>query len=435
MRKTVSALFFLLSSSAQACPDLSAFYLADQSPASQSALVAALTPLMTQCLQSAEYFALVGAAQMESGDLATALESLERALLLDPGNGAAQIDYAQALYLRGQLFSALDLNRQILARTDLPPDIEALVRQRDQLWQARTRQTGFQLDALVGYDDNLNGAPDPSQIALTLSGEPIILTLNSEFQAVAGRYLNLRGGASHQRLAAGHRHNARVEIRGRMSQDSGSDLLQLQSRYEFLRPRRSSSWMGSVAAGQLFFGGSALYAASEAFVRYSQSGTKTCGRRYDLTLQHQHFHGQRTLNSLEAKLAAGVECQMAVAGLPSVLGLELGLLSNTALNSGRPGGHRRGWQVNADWQWPVSQGVLRSQMNYTRLRDQAGYSPLLASGADRWLERSYLLLQYQRPIQPGLMFLTSFYHQYQRSNIALFDTRDSSLEIGLSFAF
>jgi len=118
-----------------------------------------------------------------------------------------------------------------------------------------------------------------------------------------------------------------------------------------------------------------------------------------------------------------------------VLGLELGLLSNTALSSGRPGENRRGWQVSADWQWPVSGGLIRSQMNYTRLRDQAGYSPLLANGADRWLERSYVLLQYQRPIQPGLMFLTRFYHQYQRSNIALFDTRDSSLEIGLGFAF
>ncbi|MEY3667701.1 MAG: hypothetical protein RL572_1241 [Pseudomonadota bacterium] len=435
MRKTFSALIFLLSSSAQACPDLSAFYLAEQSPASQSALAAQLAPLMSQCLQSAEFFALIGAAQMESGDLTTALESLERALLLDPANGAAQIDYAQALYLRGQVFSALDLNRQILARTDLPAEIEALVRQRDQLWQAGTRQTGFQLETLVGYDDNLNGAPDPSQITLTLSGEPITLTLNPEFQAVSGRYLNLRGGASHQRLTAGHRHNARVEARGRMSQDSGSDLLQLQSRYEFLRPRRGSSWLASLAAGQLFFGGSALYTASEALVRYSHPGARTCGRRYDFTVQHQHFHGQRNLNSLEAKLAAGVECQVAVAGMPSVLGLELGLLSNTALSSGRPGENRRGWQVSADWQWPVSGGLIRSQMNYTRLRDQAGYSPLLANGADRWLERSYVLLQYQRPIQPGLMFLTRFYHQYQRSNIALFDTRDSSLEIGLGFAF
>ncbi len=435
MRKTVSALVFLLSSSAQACPDLSAFYLAEQGPASQSALAAQLAPLMSQCLQSAEFFALLGAAQMESGDLTTALESLERALLLDPGNGAAQIDYAQALYQQGQLFSALDLNRQILARTDLPPEIEALVRQRDQLWQARTRQTAFQLDALVGYDNNLNGAPDPSQIELTLSGEPIILTLNPEFQAIGGRYLNLRGGATYQQLGPGHRHNARVDVRGRVSQDSGSDLLQLQSRYEFFRPRRSSGLLASVAAGQLFFGGNALYAASEALLRYTRPGPHACGRRFDLTLQHQHFHGQRNLNSLEARLAAGLECQVAVAGVASVLDLELGLLSNTALSSGRPGGHRRGWQVNADWQWPVPHGIFRSQLNYTRLQDQAGYSPLLANGVDRWLERSYLLMQYQRPVQPGMTFLASFYHQYQRSNVALFDTLDSSLEFGLSFAF
>jgi hypothetical protein len=226
-----------------------------------------------------------------------------------------------------------------------------------------------------------------------------------------------------------------VDVRGRLSQDSGSDLLQLQSRYEFLRPRRNSSWLASIAAGQLFFGGNALYAASEALFRYSQPFGQACGRRFDLTLQHQHFHGQRNLNSLEARLAAGLECQVELAGIPSVLDLEFGLLSNTALSSGRPGGHRRGWQVNADWQWPVSRGLVRSQMNYTRLQDQTGYSPLLANGVDRWLERSYLLMQYQRPVQPGMTFLASFYHQYQRSNIALFDTLDSSLEFGLSFAF
>ena len=47
----------------------------------------------------------------------------------------------------------------------------------------------------------------------------------------------------------------------------------------------------------------------------------------------------------------------------------------------------------------------------------------------------YLLLQFQRPLQPGMVFLANFFHQHQRSNIELFDTLDSSLEVGLSFSF
>ena len=435
VRKSLTALVFLLPAAVQACPDLQPFYLTGQDASAQAELAARLAPLMGECLQSSEFFALYGAAQMDSGNLAGALESLERALLLDADNGAAQIDYAQALYLRGQLFSALDLNRQLLARQDLPPDIEALVRQRETLWQAQTRQLGFQLDALAGYDDNLNGAPDPSQITLTLSGEPVILTLNPEFQAISGPYLNLRAGGSYQQLAADHQHNAQLELRGRVSEDSGSDLLQLQSRYDFLKPGRSSSWQLGAAIGHLFFGGNALYTATDASARYQTRVSETCSRRYDLALQHQHFHGQRILNSLESKLAAGVDCALPVGGVQTVLGLEAGLLANTALNSGRPGADRQGWQLNADWQVPLARGLLRSQLNHTRLRDRQGYSALLDNGAERWVARSYLLVQYQRPLQPGMVLLANFYHQHQRSNIDIFDTLDSSLELGLSFSF
>jgi hypothetical protein len=38
-------------------------------------------------------------------------------------------------------------------------------------------------------------------------------------------------------------------------------------------------------------------------------------------------------------------------------------------------------------------------------------------------------------LQPGMVLLANFYHQYQRSNIDIFDTLDSSLELGLSFSF
>ena len=435
MRKTVCALVFLLPAAVQACPDLQPFYLVGQDADSQAELAAQLAPLMGECLQSSEFFALYGAAQMDAGDLAGALETLERALLLDAGNGAAQIDYAQALYLRGQLFSALDLNQQVLARQDLPPDIEALLRQRDEIWRGQTRQLSFQADALAGYDDNLNGAPDPSQITLTLSGEPVILTLNPEFQAISGPYLNLRAGGSYQQLAADHQHNAQLELRGRVSEDGSSDLLQLQTRYDFLKPRRNNSWQLSAAMGHLFFGGSALYTATDATARYQAAPGSSCGRRYDLAMQHQHFHGQSNMNSVESRLAAGLDCQVPLGARQTLLGLEASLLRNNALNSGRPGGDRQGWQVNLDWQVPAAGGLVRSQLNYTRLQDRKGYSPLLDNGADRWLERSYLLLQYQLPLQPGLVFLGNFYHQHQRSNIDIFDTLDSSLEIGLSFSF
>lgn len=426
---------------AQTCPDLTPFYMPESASSPEARIEAArelerqLAELMERCLESSEFFALYGAAQMDSGNLADALESLERALLLDAGNGAAQIDYAQALYLRGQLFSALDLNDQILARNDIPADLRNALEDRRQEWRQQTRRLGLQADALAGYDNNLNGAPDPGQITLTLSGEPVILTLNPEYRPISGPYLNLRFAGNYQQLASDHQHNALVEMRGRVSEDTGSDLLQLQSRYAYVRPYRDHSWQLNAAMGHLFFGGKALYTATDVGARYQKPVSYGCQAHTELASQHQLYHGQSNLNSLESKLSAGVECPLQLGDKNGLVGIELSLLNNTALNANRPGGDRNGWQMNLDWQFPLLRGLLTAQLNHTQLQDRDGYSELLANGADRWLRRSYLLLQYRQPLHQDMALLVNLYQQHQSSNIKLFESTDRTLEIGISMAF
>jgi tetratricopeptide (TPR) repeat protein len=435
MRWTILSISLLAPLSAQACPDLSAFYLYGEDVESQKALGADLAPLMNECLRSSEYFALYGAAQMETGDLAEALELLERALLLDANNGAALIDYAQALYLRGQLFSALDLNSQIRARADVPENIAQLLEQREQQWRSQTRQHGFQADVLAGYDNNLNGAPDPGQITLTLSGEPVILTLNPEYQPVSGPYLNLRVGGQFRQLAADHQHNASAEMRGRVSEDTSSDLVQIETRYNYTRPRRDHAWQFGAALSHLFFGGSALYSAAEGNISYQRTYSEACTQAFDFASQYQLYEGQSSLNSIESKLGSGLNCSLQVLGKPIAVGFELSLLNNTAVNSGRPGGDRNGWQFNAEWQIPAYRGLISSQINHTELRDTQGYSELLDNGAERWLKRTYLLVQYRQLLYPSMAFIVNAYHQHQSSNIELFDSLDSTLEVGISISF
>jgi tetratricopeptide (TPR) repeat protein len=435
MRWSLLSISLLLPLSAQACPDLASFYQYGEDAESQQALEVALAPLMGECLRSSEYFALYGAVIMETGDLAESLELLERALLLDANNGAALIDYAQALYLRGQLFSALDLNGQLRAREDLPENIRSLIEQRERQWRAQTRQHGFGVDVLAGYDNNLNGAPDPSQITLTLSGEPVILTLNPEYQPISGPYLNLRAGGQFRQLAADHQHNVSAEMRGRVSEDTGSDLVQVESRYTYLRPKRDHAWQVGAAMSHLFFGGNALYSALEGNIRYQHIVSPNCNRHYGLATQYQNYNDQSSLNSIESKLGVGLDCSTELAGRPSAFGFELSLLNNTAFNSGRSGGDRNGWQFNLQWQYPILKGVLNSQINHTELRDTAGYSALLDNGSERWLKRSYALIQYRQSIYESMAFVVNAYHQQQSSNIELFDSLDTTLELGISISF
>src|SRR5690606_9092531 len=166
-----------------------------------------LRSLEAECLQNADYYALLGAGQLETGQLPSALESLERALLLDPDHAPARIDYAEALYLSGQLFAALELNRQALRQSDVPPQVAGLLRSRQQQWRRQTSRSQLNLDLGLGYDSNLNGGPARNQITLTLSGEALQLTLDEAFQSVEGPYSSLRLSGLHQRIGPEYTHD------------------------------------------------------------------------------------------------------------------------------------------------------------------------------------------------------------------------------------
>ena len=414
------------------CPDLRSYY--PGADVNWSSLSQQLEPMSAECLDSSEFYALLGAAKLNSGNISDAFESLERALLLEPENGAAQMDYAQALYLQGQLFSALEINDALLRREDLPSNLQAILLQRQQSWQALTFDTSVQLDLLAGYDNNLNGAPAPSQLTLTLSGEPIALLLNEEFRPKSGPYMNFRLGGSYRQLRPDYQHNWRAEVRGRLSEDSESDLLQFDSRYAFIRPGRRQSWQVSTGIGHLQFGGSSLYTGLDVSARYQRASNLSCKPYYQMATQYQFFHNQRQYNALESKAGIGLNCPRSSSWGNHQFSTELSILSNAAEDSERPGGDRDGWQASIDWQIDLPFGDFRSQLGYTRLKDVDGYSPLLAGGAQRWLRRSYVLLQYRRPLFEGTTLLVNMFHQDQRSNLELFQSVDSTIEIGISLA-
>jgi len=415
-----------------ACPDLTTYY--QGSDTDWPALEQSLLLLMPECLESSEFFALLGAAQVNSGEIAESLETLERALLLEPANGAAQIDYAQALFLQGQLFAALELNSQLLLRDDLPSSLQPLLQQRQQSWEALTRQSSLQLDLLAGYDNNLNSAPDSSQITLTLSGEPVLLALNSKFRPVSGPYLNLRFAGRYRQLAPQHQHNWLLQTRGRVSEDSQSDTIQLDTRYALVRPDRRHSYQLNAGLSHLLFGGSPLYTAAETSGRYVPETSMRCKPYYDLALQYQLYHDNSRLNGVEGKASGGFNCPYESSWGRQRLSFELGLLENTAVKAGRLGGDRSGFQFNINWQIPVPTGEIISQFSHTRMKDLDGYSPLLANGAERWVERSYLLVQYRRQLSSRSAFMINLFHQNQHSNIELFQSIDTTVEIGLSLA-
>ena len=430
----------------QTCPDLSRYYAemtiadaGDNKAARWAALATSLAELQSRCLRSSEYYSLLGAAQLNSGKLDVASESLERSLLLDPSNGAAQIDYAEALYAAGQLFPALQLNETLLARDDIPADLRERLTERQTAWRSNTKQHFLQFDLLAGYDNNLNGAPGADQITLTLSGEPVLLSLNTDLQQQEGAFSNARLSSRQLTLSANGQSSWTNEVRGRVSQDTRSDLLQFDSRYSVIKPTRRRTLQWDAGVSSLFFGGSALYSAAQTRLRYQPNTSKRCAPVYEIASQYQRFHSQTALDAWESKATLGANCIAGENGA-NVLryGFDGGYINNRALDARRPGDDRDGWQVNFRAQRAVFGGELTAQASYTRLTDDSSYSPILVNGAARWQERSQLLLQHRTPLRlgsKGALFLVNLSHQAQSSNIELFDLTDTAVELGLSFAF
>ena len=422
-------------SSSAACPDLSTFY---QSEGVDSAVLQQISRLLPVCLESSEFFAVYGAGQLNSSDLAGALESLERALLLNPENGAAAIDYAQALFEVGQLFTALEMNQQLIERQDLPEGVGDALKSRQEQWQAFTRQSSIQAEVLAGYDNNLNGAPDSGQITLTLSGEPIQLGLDPDLRPQSGGYLSTRAAYRQRRLAPQSQQNWGVEIRSRNSDYPQSDLLQLAASYQFLKPSRANSWQAAAGVNHLQYGGSSLYTGLDTSVRYQPGSERSCNAYSQLAVQHQDFHRESRLDGVETKASLGVSCPPFGYARRQQLSVDLSRINNLAVNGGRLGGDRAGWQSNLSWQYRLKTASLRAQLSHTIIEDRRGYSPLLEGGAERSLRRSYLVLQYRRPARylgKGANLMINLYHQRQRSNLELFRSNDTSAALGFGWLF
>ena len=417
------------------CPDFTSYY--ERIETESELVLTELGEIFEYCLSSSEFFALFGGIQLKTDRLQQALESLERALLLNPDNGGALVDYAEALLLDGQLFAAIEINEMLLAREDIPGTLRVSIEDRQQAWVDLTNQTRLQLELFGGFDTNLNGAPEQENLALTLSGEPILLALSDDYRAVEGGYLSTRMSGSHRILTPDLQHEIFGQIRSRNSNDSNSDSINVSGRYiqESNSGTQNRRW--GVGVSHLSFQSDSIFTGTDVLLRAQLGQLGACASYTGAVIQHQVWHSQRRLDGVEAKATFGASCNLA-SNRPQQFSMETSVLYNYALNGDRLGGNRDGWQINLAWQTRAFRGIVRAQANHTSLDDEQGFNPLLNNNAARRVNRSSVLIQYreQAPwLIKGAEILFNAYHQAQKSNIELFEIDESLFEIGLIWAF
>ncbi len=419
-----------------ACQDFSDFYRAidDEFQLVESQLL----PLLEECSENSEYFALLGTVQLRSGDFFAALENLERALLLNPDNGSALVDYAEVLFQQGQVPSAVEINAQLLSREDLPADLAQAIADRQRRWRGLMSETSSILGVSVGYDNNLNSAPMGRQLALTLSGQSVVLDVSPEFLAAGGTYANLAAGIA--RTSAGRDISSRVsgQVRGRFGENSSYEVLQASSQFAFAQSGDNPRWNAALGFDHLNYGGNDIFSSSTIRASYAARQGKACGIYPRLAIQYQLFHTQESLSGIESSLGVGVDCRLPLGKTVNRLAVEVSALTNRALKSSRLGQDRNGWQVNLAWRRQIGPGQASAQYSFTDLNDDEGYSPIFDDGARRHESLSSVYLQYAVPTRrlgAAAQIVTSVSYYNQDSTVGLFRTQGANVEIGINWGF
>ena len=146
-----------------------------------------------------------------------------------------------------------------------------------------------------------------------------------------------------------------------------------------------------------------------------------------------NYQEQEVMNGREGSVTASYSCSFPQTA--QQLRLEAGLVRNDALKDLRPGGDRDGWNIRINWQRRFGSNEFSSQMGYSRLEDETGYSILLDNGAVRTVTSQYINVRYKYFLQNGWGATLNLSHQQQDSNLEPFRNRGTVAEVGLVLDF
>lgn len=147
-------------------------------------------------------------AEVRRGNLRSAMATLERVLLAEPGLHAGRLFYAQILYRLDDMASAWQ-EVQALERQELPPDLRRRLGELRRRVNARLRRTRLSGRLAAGYEYNENKNLSPSSGRVLFLDVPLNLDspslrrgdANAVFLAGLGARHDLDTSAGHELLA------------------------------------------------------------------------------------------------------------------------------------------------------------------------------------------------------------------------------------------
>ena len=386
-----------------------------------------LSPQLENCLQSSDFFALYGASLLYLGDVKMAVEMLERSLLIDPNNGSAQVDYAEALYKSGQILSALQINAQAIQQRSIPPALKQILEERQAIWESQRYLWKNQVSYLYGHSSNLNNATYIDDYELTFPSFDVRYSLSDSARQKSGNYHYFRLLSQHYSLLAEGVSVLSLSAQTRDSNLNKSDTDEFSVTYEKSIEKLQFNHRWALETEHVRLGDEGLYSSFGGNYTLTPRDSSSYVR---VEGTHTHFSGDHTLDDITLMIEPG----FILSNEYLRWGASVGFGINTALED-RPGGNRSIRQLETFLDFPVLIGRLTTRVSYSMTEDDEGYHPLLANDIPRNTKAWSANLQYFIPISNNLSIQTSYYYRDQNSNIYLFNTKNESFDVGLTYLF
>jgi hypothetical protein len=387
---------------------------------------------LPECQREADYLAALGHILNQRGRYTEAGDHLERALMLSPDAKGAQLDYAIALAGMGETESARQLLDDILRDPTLPPSTKlALERQRAKLVLSTDWQSRLVLNARVGHDSNLLGAPNLSALTLTFPGQPLVLPLDESSRPQSGMYHRLDLQLEVQKYTlAGGQVDALLSLRSRRA-----DSLSQANSHQGDALLEHSTYQRRVGGSGYYTGASASVLQAGSGFRYNAYSLTAglgsavlvagCDTRAGAELQERKYLSNNLLSGRYTGLAASLSCERN--NYQWLVSAKAG--KDNATHAERAGGDQaqyslRGAVVASSVGWGTRpQGQVLVDIDINLARDSSGYSPLLESGRSRVVRRAASRIEFQHPITSNIQWAVGGEWVVQRSNLPLFGNR------------
>ncbi|MEN9426261.1 MAG: hypothetical protein RLZZ220_610 [Pseudomonadota bacterium] len=389
-----------------------------------------LEPLGDACQHRTDYFAYHGSLLLNLNRPQEAAIALEKALLLAPELGGAQLDYAQALAELGQIAAARHLASDIASRPDLPPGLQTWLQSQIGDWQGSGWRTAWSLDLLSGHENNLNGSPDIRFLTLTLPGGNVELELEGKEGRQPGNTFK-----SDLLLAAAHPLGSGLIQLGAQHLNRSShglpatrqELNTLNLTYH--HPLWNGQLGGRLEHTRIQIGNDPAYTGQNSSLLYQIAPTLTpepCNLSLGGNSEQRNYPGARHQNGQYRGQLLHYGCRW------DTWQINLSLQHGTdhARNPQRLGGDQQRNDLTLAIGHRIDNHRITLALSDTQARDATPYSPLLGN-TPRQINRQTARLHWEYPLTPHCALISQLEHTRQTSNINLFGMNNQALYLGI----